>query len=161
MDAADPARREFRSITMAAEPVVQLRAKDDSARGARAEPPVAGADARAADSRSNRPRNEGMPLRPEWFENARVNLSAVERRAATLTTRRTVKKEWQAAWLIKAITCMDLTTLAGDDTPARIARLCAKAKNPLRGDLVETLGLDHMPSVGAVCVYPTMVRHAV
>ena len=110
---------------------------------------------------SNRPRNNGTALRPEWFESARVNLSAVERRAATLTTRRTVKKEWQAAWLVKAITCIDLTTLAGDDTPERVRRLCAKAKNPLRRDLVEAIGLDHMPNVGAVCVYPTMVAPAV
>ena len=91
----------------------------------------------------------------------RVNRSAVERRAATLTTRRTVKKEWQAAWLVKAITCIDLTTLAGDDTPDRVQRLCAKARHPLRGDLVEALGLDHAPTVGAVCVYPTMVAPAV
>jgi deoxyribose-phosphate aldolase len=110
---------------------------------------------------TNRPRNEGTPLRVEWIEGARVNLSAVERRAATLTTRRTVKKNWQAAWLVKAITCIDLTTLAGDDTPARVARLCAKAKRPIRRDLAEAIGLDHVPSVGAVCVYPTMVRHAV
>jgi len=109
----------------------------------------------------NRPRNPGTPLRPELFEAARVNRSAVERRAATLTTRRTVKKEWQAAWLVKAITCIDLTTLAGDDTPARVQRLCAKARQPLRRDLIEALGLDHMPSVGAVCVYPTMVASAV
>jgi deoxyribose-phosphate aldolase len=94
-------------------------------------------------------------------ESARVNLSAVERRAATLTTRRSVKKEWQAAWLVKAITCMDLTTLAGDDTPARVERLCAKAKNPIRRDLVEGLGLDFPPTVGAVCVYPTLVAPAV
>jgi deoxyribose-phosphate aldolase len=110
---------------------------------------------------SNRPRNDGTPLRVEWIEGARVNLSAVERRAATLITRRTVKKQWQAAWLVKAITCIDLTTLAGDDTPARVARLCAKARNPIRRDLVEALGLDHTPSVAAVCVYPTMVPHAV
>jgi deoxyribose-phosphate aldolase len=102
-----------------------------------------------------------VALQPDWFDSARVNLSAVERRAATLTTRRTVKKEWQAAWLVKAITCIDLTTLAGDDTPGRVRRLCAKAKAPLRADLVEALGLDHMPTVGAVCVYPTMVRTAV
>ena len=111
--------------------------------------------------KANRPRNEGTPLHVDWIEGARANLSAVERRAATLTTRRSVKKEWQAAWLVKAITCMDLTTLAGDDTPARVQRLCAKARNPLRRDLVEALGLDHMPNVGAVCVYPTMVATAV
>jgi deoxyribose-phosphate aldolase len=115
----------------------------------------------AASGQANAPRNEGTPLHVDWVEAARVNLSAVERRAATLITRRTVKKEWQAAWLIKAITCIDLTTLAGDDTPDRVRRLCAKAKNPLRRDLVEALGLDHMATVGAVCVYPTMVPVAV
>ena len=115
----------------------------------------------AASGQANAPRNEGTPLHVDWVEAARVNLSAVERRAATLITRRTVKKEWQAAWLIKAITCIDLTTLAGDDTPDRVRRLCAKARNPLRRDLVEALGLDHMPTVGAVCVYPTMVPVAV
>lgn len=106
-------------------------------------------------------RNAGMPLCLDRIESARVNLSAVERRAATLTTRRSVKKQWQAAWLVKAMTCIDLTTLAGDDTPARVARLCAKARAPLRDDLVTALGLDAMPTVGAVCVYPTMVRAAV
>jgi deoxyribose-phosphate aldolase len=114
-----------------------------------------------AQRQANLPRNEGTDLRVDWFDDARVNLSAVERRASTLTTRRAVKKEWQAAWLVKAITCIDLTTLSGDDTPGRVERLCAKARNPLRRDLVEALGLGHMPSVGAVCVYPTMVRHAV
>lgn len=106
-------------------------------------------------------RNPGMALNLDYVNNARVNLSAVERRAATLTTRRSVKKEWQAAWLIKAITCIDLTTLSGDDTPDRVTRLCAKARMPLRLDLVEALGLPLMPPVGAVCVYPTMVSAAV
>ena len=106
-------------------------------------------------------RNAGTPLNLDLIANARVNLSAVERRVATLTTRRSVKKEWQAAWLIKALTCIDLTTLSGDDTPDRVARLCAKARMPLRTDLVEALGLDAMPKVGAVCVYPTMVNSAV
>lgn len=112
-------------------------------------------------AQANRPRNNGASFRPDWIEGARVNLAAVERRAATLTTRRSVKKEWQAAWLVKAITCIDLTTLAGDDTPARVERLCAKARHPMRRDIAEALGLDHVPSVGAVCVYPTMVATAV
>jgi deoxyribose-phosphate aldolase len=103
-----------------------------------------------------------MALELDWVEAARVNLSAAERRAATLTTRRSVKKEYQAAWLVKAITCMDLTTLAGDDTPGRVQRLCAKARRPLRDDLVEALDLaDRPPTTGAVCVYPTMVGPAV
>ncbi len=107
------------------------------------------------------PRNAGTPLQLEWFENQQVNTSAAERRAASLTTRRSVKKEYQAAWLVKAMQCIDLTTLAGDDTPGRVTRLCAKAKRPLRDDIVEGLGLPEMPHVGAVCVYPTMVSHAV
>ena len=106
-------------------------------------------------------RNPGLPLAVEWFENHQVNTSAAERRAATLTTRRTVKKEYQAAWLVKALQCIDLTTLAGDDTPARVHRLCAKAMRPLRDDIVEGLKLAAMPKVGAVCVYPSMVPHAV
>lgn len=107
-------------------------------------------------------RNEGIPLRVEAFEGVQVNLSAVERRAATLPARRSVKKEYQAAWLVKALTCIDLTTLAGDDTPARVQRLCAKAKRPLGDELVEALGLaDAPPKVGAVCVYPAMVPAAV
>ena len=107
-------------------------------------------------------RNPGTALKPEWFENVHVNLSAVERRTGTLGGRRSVKKEWQAAWLVKALTCIDLTTLAGDDTPGRVHRLCAKARKPLRDDIVEALGLaDAPPKVGAVCVYPTMVGSAV
>ncbi|EJN02751.1 deoxyribose-phosphate aldolase [Phyllobacterium sp. YR531] len=107
-------------------------------------------------------RNTGTELKPEWFEDIAVNRSATERRAATLTTRRTVKKEYQAAWLVKAITCIDLTTLAGDDTAGRVQRLCAKARRPVRADILEALGLaDANITTGAVCVYPTMVRHAV
>jgi len=107
-------------------------------------------------------RNDGTALTLEAFDNIEVNLSAAQRRAATLVTRRTVKKQWQAAWLVRAIQVIDLTTLAGDDTPGRVRRLCAKAKNPLRHDLVEALGLpsDEIRT-GAVCVYPTMVATAV
>ena len=110
---------------------------------------------------SNLPRNLGMPLKVEWFEDVQVNLSATERRAASLLTRRTVKKNYQAAWLIKALQCIDLTTLAGDDTPGRVQRLCHKAMRPVREDIVEGLGLSEMPKVGAVCVYPTVVADAV
>lgn len=107
-------------------------------------------------------RNTGTELKPEWFEDIAVNRSATERRAASLTTRRTVKKEYQAAWLVKAITCIDLTTLAGDDTAGRVARLCAKARRPIRADILDALGLsDANITTGAVCVYPTMVPHAV
>ena len=107
-------------------------------------------------------RNPGMQLDLSWVEAARVNRSAVERRTATLTGRRTVKKEWQAAWLLRAITCIDLTTLSGDDTPGRVRRLCAKARQPLRPDMIEALGVsDQNITVGAVCVYPSRVRDAV
>ena len=105
-------------------------------------------------------RNPGLPLTTDWFDRVQVNRPAAERRAATLTARRSVKKEHQAAWLVNAIRCMDLTTLAGDDTEARVARLCAKARRPLADSIVEGLGLNHMPQTGAVCVYPTMVGAA-
>lgn len=110
----------------------------------------------------NRPRNPGAPLAPDWFESVAVNASAVERRAATLTARRSVKKEFQAAWLVKAMTCIDLTTLAGDDTPERVRRLCAKARRPLSDELLAALDLaDSGLTVAAVCVYPMMVGPAV
>jgi len=110
----------------------------------------------------NRLRNPGVALEPAWFESVAVNASAVERRTASLSARRSVKKEHQAAWLVRALTCLDLTTLAGDDTPGRVRRLCAKARRPLDDDLVSALGLaDDPPQVGAVCVYPTMVEPAV
>jgi deoxyribose-phosphate aldolase len=86
----------------------------------------------------------------------------VERRVETLPKRRTVKKDWQAAWLLRAVTCIDLTTLAGDDTPGRVKRLCAKAKQPIRPDMLARLGLDgEKITVGAVCVYPNRVSDAV
>ena len=106
-------------------------------------------------------RNPGAPLTLDWFEDVQVNLSAAERRAASLPARRSVKKNYQAAWLVKALQCIDLTTLAGDDTPGRVHRLCAKARRPLRDDIVAALGLKDMPTVGAVCVYPAMVAPAV
>jgi deoxyribose-phosphate aldolase len=107
-------------------------------------------------------RNPGTPLDLDLVRAIRVNRSAVERRAATLPARRTVKKEWQAAWLLRAITCMDLTTLSGDDTPGNVRRLCAKARRPVRADLLEALGVDHLGiTVGAVCVYHTLVPVAV
>ena len=105
-------------------------------------------------------RNPGTPLTLDWFDRIQVNRPAAERRAATLATRRSVKKEHQAAWLVNALTCTDLTTLSGDDTEARVERLCAKARRPLADDIVVGLGLAQMPSVGAVCVYPTMVGAA-
>lgn len=103
-----------------------------------------------------------MALEIDWVADVAVNRSAVERRAATLTTRRSVKKNAQAAWLLKAITCIDLTTLAGDDTPGRVRRLCAKAKQPLRADLLDALGMAGRDLyTGAVCVYHQMVETAV
>ena len=106
--------------------------------------------------------NPGIEFHPEALDNIRVNMSAVERRNSTLKGRRTVKKQWQAAWLLKAITCIDLTTLSGDDTPGRVKRLCAKARNPLRHDIVEALGIENLRlTTGAVCVYHEMVPTAV
>ncbi|HSR15971.1 MAG TPA: deoxyribose-phosphate aldolase [Gemmatimonadales bacterium] len=108
------------------------------------------------------PRNPGLPLDLSWVREIRINRSAVERRAATLVTRRTVKQDWQVAWLLRAVTLMDLTTLQGDDTPGRVRRLCAKARSPVRQDLLEALGADSLPvHVAAVCVYHAFVETAV
>jgi deoxyribose-phosphate aldolase len=106
-------------------------------------------------------RNEGNPFESGIIEGIRINKSAVERRAATLGGRRTVKKDWQAAWLLKAITCMDLTTLAGDDTKSNVLRLCAKARNPVRMDLLKAMGMDETKiTTGAVCVYHNLITYA-
>src|SRR6266545_2919924 len=106
-------------------------------------------------------RNPGIPLDLGWVRDVRVNTSAVERRAATLPKRRTVKKDWQAAWYLRAITCMDLTTLQGDDTPGRVRRLCAKARRPVRQDILEALGVAHLDiRVASVCVYHALIAAA-
>ncbi|MCE2802186.1 MAG: deoxyribose-phosphate aldolase [Gemmatimonadetes bacterium] len=108
------------------------------------------------------PRNAGQPLDLERVRAIRVNRSAAERRAATIPTRRTVKKEWQAAWLLKAITLMDLTTLSGDDTAGNVTRLCAKARRPVRVEILAALGAESLGiTVGAVCVYHRWVETAV
>lgn len=103
-----------------------------------------------------------LPLDLGPVEDVKVNRSAIERRAATLTTRRTVKKEWQAAWLLQAVRTIDLTTLSGDDTPGTVLRLCAKARQPIRTDLLNDLGVtDQHITTGAVCVYHGMIETAV
>ena len=105
--------------------------------------------------------NAGIPLDLNWVQDIRVNTSAVERRTQTQVARRTVKKEWQAAWLLRAITCMDLTTLSGDDTDERVRRLCAKARYPIQQDIVQKFGIEELGiKVAAVCVYHTFVETA-
>lgn len=107
-------------------------------------------------------RNPGTALDMDWVENTAANTSAIERRAASIGTRRAVKKDWQAAWLLKAVSCIDLTTLSGDDTRARVRRLCAKARQPVRQDLLDSLGVGDLGlSTGAICVYHEMVETAV
>src|ERR1700730_15538286 len=107
-------------------------------------------------------RNNGVPLDLGWLKQVQVNKSAAERRTVTLTGCRTVKKQWQTALLLKAVSCIDLTALGGDDTPGKIHRLCAKARHPVRTDLLQAMGVADLGiTVGAVCVYPTMVPHAV
>ncbi len=106
--------------------------------------------------------NPGTAFNSEWIDDIRVNLSAVKRRTATLTARRTVKKEWQAAWLVKAISCIDLTTLSGQDTPGKVRRLCAKARTPVSLEIQNELGIEDLNlTTGAVCVYHEMVATAV
>ncbi len=110
----------------------------------------------------NHARNEPMPLDEGWVNEVRVNLSATERRVATLPGRRTVKKDAQAGWLLKALTCIDLTTLNGDDTEGRVRRLCAKAIRPVRQDILEAIGVgDRTIQTGAICVYHRFVGTAV
>ena len=106
-------------------------------------------------------RNPGIPLDLDWVDAVQVNRSAVERRCSSLTKRRSIKKEWQAAWLLKAIRCMDLTTLSSDDTPDRVRRLCSKALRPLKQELTNDLGITSLNlTVGAVCVYHALVETA-
>ncbi len=107
-------------------------------------------------------RNEGMALNMDFISSIKINRSAVERRAGTIGKRRSVKKEWQAAWLIKAVSCIDLTTLAGDDTPGNVHRLCEKAKHPVRQDLLKALDVEDLKlTTGAVCVYHNLIEEAV
>ncbi|MFK7836127.1 MAG: deoxyribose-phosphate aldolase, partial [Sulfitobacter sp.] len=106
------------------------------------------------------PRNAGMPLDLNWVLSAQANTSAIERRAGSIGARRSVKKTHQAAWLLRAITCIDLTTLSGDDTARRVERLCAKARQPVAGPLLDALGVPDL-TTGAVCVYHEMIPTAV
>jgi len=107
------------------------------------------------------PRNPGMEFDAAWVEESKVNLCAVLRREEWLAQKRTVKMTWQAAWLLKAASCVDLTTLAGDDTPGNVDRLCQKAKTPVRQDIIQKLNFNKKLTVGAVCVYPNRVKDAV
>jgi len=123
--------------------------------------PQAAKDIRSRDVIPLRGRNPGTPLDIDWVADVRVNRSAVERRAGQIGTRRSVKKTWQAAWYLRAITCIDLTTLAGDDTPGRVRRLCAKARAPVRPDILEALGAEGLPiRTASVCVYHRFVEVA-
>src|SRR5574341_2593546 len=107
-------------------------------------------------------RNVGTPLELDWIREVRINRSAVERRTATIPRRRTVKTDWQVAWLLRAVTLVDLTTLSGDDTPGKVRRLCAKARQPVRQDVLAGFGASGLPiRVAAVCVYHAMVETAV
>ena len=107
-------------------------------------------------------RNKGLALNLDWIDSVQMNRSAIERRCSTMTKRRSIKKDWQAAWLLKSLSCIDLTTLSSDDTPERVRRLCAKARQPLRPELVANLVLKGLkPQVAAVCVYHSFVKTAV
>src|SRR5690554_1014205 len=113
-------------------------------------------------SEASHKRNPGFPLDLDWVERIRMNRSALERRAGTIGARRTVKKDYQLAWLLRAITLIDLTTLNADDTEGRVTRLCAKARHPLRSDILAKLGVEDLRILpGAVCVYHNFVKTAV
>src|SRR6266513_433010 len=137
---------------------------DDSLRNGSARDSLAADSSKPIATLSGRPllSNRGIPLSLDWLKQVRINTSAVERRAQTHVARRTVKKDWQAAWLLRAISCMDLTTLSGDDTEDRVRRLCAKAQHPIREDVANRLGIEELDlKVDAVCVYHTFVETAV
>ena len=137
---------------------MNMTSKTPSLRRAQGEADIVREDSASA----GHPRNSVQPYDAAAFEHLRINLSAAEKRVATLKGRRSVKKDAQAAWLLKAITCIDLTTLSGDDTPQRVRRLCAKAANPVRADLLEALGMQARGlTTGAVCVYHRFVKTAV
>ncbi|WP_299287581.1 deoxyribose-phosphate aldolase [uncultured Tateyamaria sp.] len=106
------------------------------------------------------PRNPGMALDMDWVRRVQANTSAIERRCATLPGRRSIKKDHQAAWLLKAVSLIDLTTLSGDDTVRRVGRLCAKARQPVSAQMLEALGMPDL-TTGAVCVYHEMIPAAV
>lgn len=111
---------------------------------------------------SNIKRNEIMAFEPDWLTAIGVNKSATEARCATYGTRRAVKKDQQKAWLLHAITNIDLTTLSGDDTDQRVKRLCAKARRPVRSEILAALGVPKLKlTTGAVCVYHNFVETAV
>jgi deoxyribose-phosphate aldolase len=82
-----------------------------------------------------------------------VDQVGAEERAGELA-KRSIKKSSKLWALDLAIRCMDLTTLEGADTPGKVAALSSKAIRPKAGDA-------SIPSVAAVCVYPSMVPHAV
>ncbi len=136
-------------------------ATDRPPRARNGQPAAASGDGAPAAAPHALPRNPGTPFDPGAVEEVRVNRSAVERRAATIPTRRTVKKQWQAAWLLHAVRCTDLTTLSGDDTPGTVRRLCAKAIHPVRPELLRDLGVTAPVRTGAVCVYHQFVETAV
>lgn len=128
----------------------------------KAVPQAAPARITTAASLENVTANPGTEFNPDWLAEVRINQSGVERRTATLKNRRSLKKQWQAAWLLKAVSCIDLTSLSGEDTPGRIKRLCAKASHPVRQDILEGLGVESLNlTTGAVCVYHAMVETAV
>jgi deoxyribose-phosphate aldolase len=153
-----------RSGTSSAPSPSRPPARDSKAQGSEPGPDAASQEGGGADHplTGPPPRNPGTPLELDRVRNIRVNRSAVERRAGQLGARRSLKKEWQAAWLLRAITLMDLTTLSGDDTASNVRRLCAKARHPVRSDLLEALEVLALPiHTAAVCVYHRWVETAV
>ena len=77
------------------------------------------------------PNNKTIPLDLEWVNKVHCIKPAIEKRAAEIKTKRCVKKQYQAAWLLRVTSCIDLTTLAGDDSIANIERLAFKASKPI------------------------------
>lgn len=161
------ARPKSKKSEPAAKPAARRTSRSTKlARTRPAKPVVTGGEivsiARSAPTPTWETLNPGTELRLDWVDHVFANKSAIERRTAQYGARRSVKKEYQVAWLLKAITLIDLTTLAGDDTEGNVARLCAKARRPVRDDILEALGASKLPiHTGAVCVYHELVKTAV
>lgn len=123
---------------------------------------------------SEHERNPGTDFHAVKFMDVSINESAVNQACSEYTRRRPVKGPAQTAWLLRVISCCDNTTLSGDDTEAKVDRVCWKSRFPVRRDILEELGIEpkitspadcscirSKITTGAVCVYPARVAEAV
>ncbi len=89
---------------------------------------------------------------PDFRQSPHIDQVGIEERAARFT-KRSIKKETKVSGLKLALNMIDLTTLEGKDTPGKVQQLCYKAMHPHDA-------LPGIPTVAAICVYPSMVKIA-